>query len=439
MTYNNLLEKLILPFGDYLLKTSLIRRLHECRYYDCLTEEELSNLQLLKLQKILAHVINNSLYYRSLPITPNQRDPISTLKQFPILSKEVIRENTVSILTVPKTNLIKLVSSGSSGTQGTVFLSKDEISVTRAQQIRWWEWAGYKLGDRLLQTGMAEKRSLIKGLKDFFLRTKYVHAFAPSDDEIYNILQTASKKSTKHFYGYASSLNVFAEVAIKNNMDLSFDSIVSWGDKLFKHYQKNLTTAFHSKVNETYGTTEGFMIAAQYDLPYLYIMTPWLYLELLDDDGNEVDDGEIGHVVVTSLFAKSFPLIRYKLGDLAIKLPVEKYPNDRKLPYPLLEKVIGRDTDIVKTSSGKKMIVHSFTGIFEYYPEIRQFQVIQKQLDQITIKYIPSSGDINLTLTEIAKKIKNMLKEDISIHFEETDFISPSPSGKPQIIISHLQ
>lgn len=208
---------------------------------------------------------------------------------------------------------------------------------------------------------------------------------------------------------------------------------------MFESYRKKIKNVFACDVQETYGCTEGFMIASQHDLKYLYIMTPWVYLELLDENGQEVKDGEIGQVVVTSLFAKAFPLIRYKLGDLAIRLPKEKYPKNRKFAYPLLEKVIGRDTDIIKTSSNKSMIVHSFTGIFEYYPEIRQFQVTQNKLDEIQIKYISNQGKIDRQLNEIKNKIIQNLKEDITITFKEVSEIPNSPSGKPQIIKSSLK
>ena len=72
-------------------------------------------------------------------------------------------------------------------------------------------------------------------------------------------------------------------------------------------------------IAEVYGTTEGFMIAGLCENGNHHILTPHVYLELLDKDGNEVAPGELGYVVVTRLDAFSFPLIRYYLGDLAIK------------------------------------------------------------------------------------------------------------------------
>jgi phenylacetate-CoA ligase len=84
------------------------------------------------------------------------------------------------------------------------------------------------------------------------------------------------------------------------------------------------------------------------------------------------------------------------------------------------------------------MVVHSFTGIFEHIPEIRQFRIIQKDLDSITIEYIPGPG-FHRTLLDIIKgKIHDVLGEPLGLTFEPVDDIPPTPSGKPQIILSLL-
>ena len=105
---------------------------------------------------------------------------------------------------------------------------------------------------------------------------------------------------------------------------------------------------------------------------------------------------------------------------------------------PIFEKIIGRDTDIVKTPSGNYMVVHSFTGIFEHLPEIKQFCVIQKDINGIVILYIKGNGFDNKILSEIKQKILHALNEPFEVSFEEVLEIKPTPSGKPQLIISQL-
>ena len=208
---------------------------------------------------------------------------------------------------------------------------------------------------------------------------------------------------------------------------------------MFDHYRKNISKTFKCDIQDTYGSAEGFLISSQLDLEYSYILSPQVFVEILDDNNRPVPDGQLGHVVVTRLDGFAMPLIRYKIGDLAIKLPKEKYPKNKKFEYPLLEKIIGRDTDVVKTNKGKIMIVHSFTGIFEYIIEIKQFKIIQNSLNGIHILVVKGEGFETSILEVVKEKILEKLEfEEFSITFEIVCQISPSKSGKPQIIESNL-
>ena len=439
MLYNLFLEKMILPLGDRLIGSSFIRELKRLRELDTLSEKALERLQREKLSTLLSHAVKNSPFYAELEAMYDE-DPVKFLKKFPIMDKSTLRENSQRLLTKEKADLIEQRSSGSSGIQTTVYFDKREQSIQRAYQIRWWEWAGYRIGDPILQTGMTTKRGAVKKIKDILFRTYYLPAFTHSKENVAEAFEWASKKRDVVLAGYASSLYVLAEIAGKGRENLHFKTAVAWGDKLFDHYRNTIEEVFETKVYETYASSEGFMIAAQKDLPYMYIMNTDVYLEILDSEGNEVEDGEIGHVVVTKLNNFSMPLIRYKIGDLAIKLPRHKYPENREYNYPLLQKVIGRDTDLIKTRSGKYMVVHSFTGIIEHYPQIKQFMVVQKDLNGIVVHYIPDRNFDKSILKEIESEIRKHLGEDeFFIVFEEVTHIPPTPSGKPQIIQSHLK
>lgn len=438
MIYNYFLEKIILPFGDRMVGSSFMNELKNLRHQDAMSGEELEKLQKEKLTTLLDYAVQHSPHYRQFR-EKKDPDPVVFLKNFPVLNKFILRQETDALLTTDKVKLIKQSSSGSSGLQTTVYFDKREQSIQRAYQIRWWEWAGYKIGDSLLQTGITPKRGKLKKIKDFLFRTYYMPAFTHSEESALDAFMWASKQRDIVLAGYASSLYVLAEIAKKNDLHIRFKTAISWGDKLFKHYRDEIEDTFGAHVHETYASSEGFMLAAQKDLPYMYIMTPDVYIEIVDDDGKEVKDGEIGHVIVTKLNNFSMPLIRYRIGDLAIRLPRDKYPEERECAYPLLQKVIGRDTDLVKTRSGKYMVVHSFTGIIEHYPQIKQYTVLQKELDGIIIQYIPDNGFKIDILNKIEKEIRESLQEDkFYINFEEVDYIAPTASGKPQIIQSFL-
>jgi phenylacetate-CoA ligase len=436
--YNNLIENIILPAGDLALGTAYMKQLREWREIQFRSREELQFIQRERLHNLLTFASEKSPFYKNLNITENP-DPFQRIKDFPVMTKKIIKENIGGLVLKDQSKLIRLASSGSSGIQGEVYMEKINQSNQLAAQTLWWEWSGYKLGNSILQTGITPNRGKVKTIKDFLLQTLYVSAYNLDQKEVLKILRDLQKKPRQHFMGYASSLYVFAKVAEENGIDdIHFKSVVSWGDKMFPHFRSFIEKQFHTTVFDTYGCGEGFMIAGECSAHHYHIMTPLVYLEILDDNGYDVSPGELGNVVVTRLDNFAMPLIRYTLGDLAIiDDPNATCSCGRALP--LLKKVIGRDTDIVKTRSGKFMVVHAFTGIFEHVPEIRQFRVIQKDIDSIDIEYIKDEGFTGQVLDNVKEKIYGYLHEDFPVHFKEVTFIPPTPSGKPQIIQSFLK
>lgn len=441
--YNLFLEHIVLPLGDLINKSSYIKQLKYWRRIDNYSKEELDLLQAKNLLKLLNHTIESVPYYQNLNLQNRYKDSEEWLKQFPIINKFTIRENSNYLISnkYNKNKLISYSSSGSSGIQTSVFMTKSEQSIIRGVLTHWWEWSGYKIGKPIVQTGITPNRGFLKSIKDTLFNTIYLNAFSHSQDQLKAICEKINTNPKKFFIaGYASSLNVLATYAIESNYSLYVNGIISLGDKLFDHYKKNITIAFNSSVKDTYGSNEGFMIAAQDDLDAYYILSPHVYVEILDDHGNELEDGIMGNIVVTRLDCFSMPLIRYKIGDLGIKLPKENYPEKRKYNYPLLQQVVGRETDIVVLPDNTKLVVHSFTGIFEYIKEIEQFKVIQEDISGITIEYIKSKL-FNLNALEKATlELRKYIKDPkFVINFKEVTYIAPTKSGKPQIIESRIK
>jgi phenylacetate-CoA ligase len=436
--YPFFLQNILLPIADKIGRQGFLGELKLLRKQVMMTESELNFLQKQKLANLLQHASTNSPFYNKIfKFNPNH-DPFDTLKYLPVLEKKEIRMYTNEMLTSDKSTLLKNSSSGSSGYQTTVYWSHKEQAINRATQMLWWEWAGYRIGDPLLQTGITPQRGWTKGLKDKLFNTYYLQAFTHTKEDVIKALQWAKKQKNPVLAGYASSLFVIAKYALEENIKVDFKAAVCWGDKLFDHYRKTIYLAFEVDICETYGSAEGLMLGGQKDMEYMYLMSSNVYVEILDEQGNEVKDGELGNVIVTNLNGYAMPLIRYRIGDLAIKLPANKYPDERQYKLPLWQKIIGRDTDLVETASGKYLVVHSFTGIFEHIPEIKQFCVIQDSKKGITIQYIKGANFSSSVLEQAKNKILSYINEPFEIIFEEVFFIAPTKSGKPQLIISKL-
>jgi phenylacetate-CoA ligase len=398
---------------------------------------ELYNLE--KLRNLLQYAKLNSSYYKRILVNLDLANlNYVDFSKLPILDKRILSENINDILTISKSKLIKNSSSGSTGYRTDVYWTKKEQNINRATQLLWWNWAGYNLGQPILQTGITPNRGFIKRIKDWLLNTYYLSAFSHDQSQVQKAMNWVKMQKNPVFLGgYASSL--FSIAKLSNGTFANFSSAVSWGDKLFSHYSTKIKDSFNCAVYETYGSAEGLMIGAQKDLKYMYIMASNVYLEIVDDNDQPVQDGELGHVIVTNLNGYGTPLIRYRIGDLAIKLPMSLYPEVREFNMPLLMKVIGRDTDIIRTPNGKLIVVHAFTGIFEHFEEIKQFCVIQNIINEIEIQYIENTNFQDFTLDLIRTKLLKIIDEDFIIKFIKVNEILPTKSGKPQLIVSNIK
>jgi phenylacetate-CoA ligase len=435
--YSYALERAVMPFGDRLNGGNFMHWLRRYRSEQWLPADEIQGVARERLSTMLAYARAAVPFYKG--TFDRGSDPFDVLQSFPIVSKSDVKQNLSDLITQPLAKLTPESGSGSSGVQGTVYVDKSAQASQRAMQMLWFEWGGYRMGDSILQTGITPERGFVKGTKDVLLNTKYINAFNLDDEVLTDILKNLRKRPRKFLFGYASSLHVLARAALDRGFeDIRFEHAVSWGDKLFPHYRESIKDAFGCGVTDTYGCTEGAMIAAQCHEGAYHLSINQCHVEIVDDEGRRVREGELGNVIATRLDNFAMPLIRYRLGDIAAIETATGAPCKCGRHTPTLKGLIGRDTDVVTSPSGKKMIVHFFTGIFEHVPEIRQFKVVQRTLDDIEIQFIPADNFSDSVLPRVEERINSRLEEPLPVKWSRVESIGASGSGKPQIVESRL-
>src|SRR5690606_32313812 len=82
-----------------------------------------------------------------------------------------------------------------------------------------------------------------------------------------------------------------------------------------------ISKAFNNAyVYNFYGSREVSAIATEVKgLQDMYVMFDNVFVEILDEGNNPVKKGEEGEIVITTLNNHYMPLLRYKIGDRAIK------------------------------------------------------------------------------------------------------------------------
>ena len=318
---------------------------------------------------------------------------------------------------------------GSSGSTGANFYVREDAPTAgryRAAFLLALEWAGWRIGDAHVQTGMTLRRSRDRRLKDRLLRCHYVSAFDLSDASLDATLDLIERRRIFHLWGYPGSLYFLAARAIRRGWNLPLRSLVTWGDNLYPHYRGTIEAAFGTRVFDTYGCGEGIQIAAQCGHASNYhIFTTETIVEFVD-----------GSLIVTRLWPGPMPLIRYRIGDLGAAGGTAPCPCGRG--FDLLAGIEGRDTDVVVTPAGNRLIVHFFTGILEHFHEIACFQVVQSERDSILLRLVPAEGcAVTPELeAEIVRRFEARGMREMKVHFEITDEIPVAPSGKRRFVIA---
>lgn len=428
-----LLENILLPLGDKVLGSTFIANLKSWRGIFNRNSADLQLLQEEKLTVLLKHASKNSPYFK-LQNIPEKKDPYTWLKSYPVLAKKTFRENLEYILTKPlDQNLTSVMSSGSTGPPSKVYFSKNELSNNRALQIIWWEWAGYKFGNSVLQTGVNMKRSFEKKAKDKLLNTRYIDAMSHSETQILEELYLLRRQPKDHFVAYASSLYLFAKTATAHGIiDVKFQSAISLGEKLLPQFREAIEKAFSCKVYDTYGASEGFLIASQCREGKYHLMTPHVVVEILNDHNEEVEPGQTGRVVLTGLDNLTTPMIRYEVGDLAVKGYPATCPCG--LGLPVLKEIIGRLTEFLITPAGKFITVQTVVRVLKQFPEIEQFKVIQKDVNLYKLIYISPKNQLDVREREIRKMFEEVFGEPLRFEFEKVKELPKAKTGKFQLV-----
>ncbi len=435
-------QRLVLPAGDVLFGQKMLQRLRFLRQAQWWDRDRLHAERDRLLRELIQVAYAEVPFYRQLmdeaKLRPGDIQKPADLSRLPVCTKAMLRAGYPHLTTRPTGQ--KTYEARTSGSTGENFAVTEDASTKGwylASFLLSLEWAGWEIGTPHMQTGMTLTRNLSRKLKDRMLCCHYVSAFDLDDAHIDRALDLLEQERIEHLWGYAASLYYFARRALERGWNLPLRSAVTWGDNLYPHYRQTIEQAFRVKVLDTYGIGEGTQVSAQcgHDQNY-HVHTLDTVVEYLDDHGNPVSSGERGNLILTRLHPGPMPLIRYRVGDMGIAGDQSPCPCGRGLDR--MQAILGRDTDVVLTPSGNRLIVEFFNGIVDDVPEVDSFQVIQNSLDSIIVSVVPKSGFSEKTRTDLVAAMKQNGAADLDIQIDCVSDIPLTPGGKRRYVISKI-
>jgi phenylacetate-CoA ligase len=446
--YGRLYRRVLLPVFD-----GLVKRRKTIQYWQLAENsqwqgrESLENQQLRDLKAILHYAKIHCEYYRQqwadLGLNPDSVQSLQDFCRWPLLTRDAIRTHRMRMQTKDRMKRITKSTGGSTG-QPLVFDLDHESNERRtAIMYRGYNWAGSGPGTRrLLIWGADLKRSSFwksvkVALHHCFEQQLLMNCFDFSDGNMRNQFALMERYRPETIIAYTSPLYEFSKFMKAHALQPhGIRSIVVGAEKIYGFQRKLIEEVFQAPVFETYGSREFMLIGAECELHCgLHLSIENLLVEVLDDQGLPTPDGEEGNVVITDLFNRGMPFVRYVNGDRALA-GFTQCRCGRGLP--LLRTVVGRQLDVISTSSGRVIPGELFPHLLKDYPSVRRFQVHQHQLDAIEIKVVGDEKLDEVYCKQIHDRLVECLGNEIRVLLDPVADIPLTSAGKHQVVINHV-
>ena len=413
---------------------SLPKIYRELKASESLDISLLKAMQFEKLKETLVFAQQYSPFYArkfsEINFSP-QKDfnTLADIKKIKVINKaDLLKYNSDIHTTFPFKQVFKSETSGTSGQ--VLKFKKDEYwdSFNRASAMRGYSWHGVNMWDKngyFWGYNIDSTKRLRIRIQDK-LQNRF-RLFSYNEENIRNFVKRL--QSAKYFSGYSSMIYEVAKII--NHKQINTDAfrlkmIKGTSEKIFDSYQSEVQKAFGLKIISEYGAAESGIIAFECPHGKMHINMEGVY--------TEEEDGEI---IVTNLVARSFPVIRYKLGDY-----VKMKPNDFKcscgMSHPVIESVTGR---VGKQIQGTKKTYPSLTFYYvfknlalEHHLELN-YQAHQYEKGKLLLLI---EQELDTKQTELLmKEFRKYFNQDIVIEFKDNSVLHKM-DGKLKDFISYM-
>jgi len=418
------------------------------------------------LRKIISYASTVPLYekkYKAAKINLQDIRSIHDITKHPLISKQDLRDNFPDRIiprTYKKENAHVVCTGGSTGKPVSIYTDFQTIL-------------------RAMGPVLAEMRYFKMNLRK--IRMAHIGNF--NRYRIDSVIQNYFLPQMKPFYFLSNTLNIDVSTPVKEIMDrlneFRPDLIISY-PALFQHLaflkKKGLGNRVHPKLLQVGGDildeyTRRYVedafgcrmrniypaVEAQANIAFecyegnWHLHADFFHLEAVDEHQELLAPGERGHLVITRLWGRGTPIVRYTGMDDWVTLSDNEHCSCGLRSVILKKPVEGRMKANIVLPSGKVFPPGAFCFIEPVMHDlntfkIKQYQVIQKKIDEIEIllaidEDLRTSGP---SLDLIASRIKEIYQQktgpEVTITVREVPEIKGDPAlGKPApIVVSYV-
>ncbi|MBR2617048.1 MAG: phenylacetate--CoA ligase [Clostridia bacterium] len=294
---------------------------------ECMSREEMRNLQSARLVKLVEYVYHNVEFYRkkmqAVGLMPGDIKSIDDITKLPFTTKDDLRDNyPFGLFAVPNSEIVRIhASSGTTGKATVVGYTRYDLNI-------WSECVA-----RCLSMAGVTKDDIIQIAYGYGLFTGGLGAHGGAEKIGATVVPMStgnSKKLTTMMVDFGATAiactpsyllhisEVLESEGLKDKIKLksAICGAEPWTEKMRNEIEQRLNI----KAYDIYGLSEVMGPGVACDCDYhkgLHVCEDYFYPEILDTKTLQpVADGEVGELAFTTLNKEGIPLIRYRTKDL---------------------------------------------------------------------------------------------------------------------------
>lgn len=235
---------------------------------------------------------------------------------------------------------------------------------------------------------------------------------------------------------YAGILHVIAEGVKKYRISLRPRYAISCAEQMTPALRAVVSEVLGCEVFNRYGMEEFGAIATECSAhDGLHVHSESFIVEIVDDHGAPMPDGNYGRIVITDVFNSQMPFIRYDTGDRG-KISWQRCSCGQGAPRLWLE---GRYSAFLMLGGRRIHHLEFDVALEVFMNSIVQYQVLKEEHDKIVIKIVPAPAFDEAAQKNVIARVRSLVGPDVRISIQSVDSIPKSARGKSQIVADMTQ
>lgn len=400
-------------YGDY----SLVRNSHNFSYYSRLLHEHQS-IQIETLNIVLRRAREKTEFYTYLP---GGLRGISDLQNLPLVTKQQLQQQMQQLIASdsnPK-HLWNGLTSGSTGTPLRFYVGREGIRARFAIQDEYYSFFGCHYTQRRVRFGGSKIAPADREYPPFWVMNHYdnqlqMSPYHLSRNNMPSYIEKLCEFKPKYITGYAHAIYNLCEYLLEGEKaPSSIQAVFTDSEGISPNQVAVIEEALGVPVYDVYGLGEVGWVAVQCKQKKYHVLERTCILEIVDDNGYPVPDGESGHIVITDLTQSAVPYIRYDTGDIG---RFSTHNCNCGWQTRILDSIEGRSDEMIITPSGRK--IGRLSHVTKPAKGILESQIVQLEPARVVIRVVPLATFDPASMEDVVEVAHSLIGNEVEVSWE---------------------